>query len=132
MTPLQLKCLRESLNISQSQLAELVSVTSRSVRHWESGQRAIPDRVYDVLNDIDFSIDLRIDDYIDALTEETNYFHTEDVITISTYISDEDYRKNEDWPSVPFASCHRAYAVRLAKSIDLLGGRACIDGMFFN
>ena len=42
MTPTEFKRHRESLNLTQQQLADLWGNDARTIRRWESGQTSIP------------------------------------------------------------------------------------------
>ncbi len=52
MTPLTFKKLRETLNLSATELGELITppVNNRTVRRWESGKIALPSYAIDVIN----------------------------------------------------------------------------------
>lgn len=43
MTPAELKEARQSLGLTQTQLAEKLGVTLRAVQHYEGGSRQIPE-----------------------------------------------------------------------------------------
>ena len=47
MTPKQLKTWRRKLNITQSDAADMITVTVRCYQYWEAGGRKIPDLVAD-------------------------------------------------------------------------------------
>jgi putative transcriptional regulator len=41
MTPDELKAIRESLNLTQSELASLIGASVHALRKWEQGQRKV-------------------------------------------------------------------------------------------
>lgn len=58
MTGAELKTLREGLNLSAQELADILSIKAeRSVRRWEDGSRAVPDDVADAVEAIDRGTD---------------------------------------------------------------------------
>lgn len=45
MTPIRLRQIREKLNLSQQEIADILEVSSRSVRNWEKGHSPLPGSV---------------------------------------------------------------------------------------
>jgi transcriptional regulator with XRE-family HTH domain len=45
VTPIELTALRTSLGLSHAQLGEVLGLTSRAIRYYESGDRPIPKTV---------------------------------------------------------------------------------------
>lgn len=62
MTPAEFKTVRESLGLSAQWLASRLSVSLRSIRHWEDGEIPIPDGVAAEL--------LNLEDYVEAAADE--------------------------------------------------------------
>ena len=43
MEPIELRCRREALGLTQQELADILPVSQSAVAHWENGRRNIPD-----------------------------------------------------------------------------------------
>lgn len=109
MTPAELKTIRESLGLSCPQLAALLGVTERSVRHWEDEKYPIPGAVPDAIE----SIARDSDAHADALAARLRGA-PEPLLTV--YRSDADYHHAD--PASPYpASWHRAVAAQVRREI---------------
>jgi DNA-binding transcriptional regulator YiaG len=53
MTGAELQCMREACAVSREELADLVGVQSRTVKHWESGRATVPADVAAIMTSID-------------------------------------------------------------------------------
>jgi len=113
MTPAELRCLRESLGLTITELAVGIrhpgSLNERTVRRWESGPHSISKPNAEALA----RLVAYTDDSVRAIVEA----HRPGA-PIITYWDDEALHKAEPglWPSIP-ASWHRAVAWRAAQQI---------------
>lgn len=57
MTGAELQCMREACAVSREELADLVGVQSRTVKHWESGRATVPADVAAIMVSIDIMAD---------------------------------------------------------------------------
>lgn len=111
MAPIELKAVREWLAVSGDWLAAHLSVSSRTVRHWEEGKYPIPDGVrveVERLEDVTGEI---VGMNVAALLSENDP-------AVATYRTDEAY-----WETVPEggvrwpASWHRRVVMRVAQEV---------------
>lgn len=109
MTDAEFRVVREFLGLTGDWLAGHLSVTPRTVRHWEQGKYPIPDGVRLVIEDLE----ARTGEFIGALVPQLMDLPDPGVIT---YRTDAEY--HEAHPEVPFpASWHRAVVARLALEV---------------
>jgi len=113
MTPAELRCLRESLGMTITELALCVrhprSLNERTVRRWESGPHSISKPNAEAFA----RLVAYTDDSVHAIVEA----HRPGA-PITTYWDDEALHQAEPglWPALP-ASWHRAVAWRAAQQI---------------
>lgn len=104
--PAELKTTREHLGLSDTALADILGVSSRTVRHWEEGRYPIPAGLAATLT---------------AIEDETGRFvaeHTKRVAALAEPVF-ETYRSDAEYPhALPHtAAWHRAAAARVARAI---------------
>lgn len=104
MTPAELRVAREFLGLSTVQLAALLRVTDRTVRHWEEDKYPIPPGVAGELD----RLERRAADLAARLAREMG---AQPSPTLATYRTDADYREADPAGRLP-ASWHRAAAAR--------------------
>ena len=132
---LELKCLRESLHLSQQHLANIAGVKDRTVRYWESGHTKVPADVVISLKEINNDINIQIGEDLESLYKQGFFDDEPDdildegvpVLSIETYTNDKDYHASTDyknWPELPYSCLHRAYAMRLKNAIEADMGKA--------
>ena len=115
MTPAELRTLRESLNLTGEQLAQLFGVRDRTVRRWEAGEWTIPDDAADHLRRLDAQIERAVIEAVEAVERAPE--RPADAVLVR-YRTDADLaRYRPDMRSLP-ASVHGALVdrVRLAFS----------------
>ncbi|WP_421782590.1 DUF4447 family protein [Kiloniella litopenaei] len=71
MTPAEFKTLRESLWLSQQDVADLANVQKRTVQYWESGNRprGVPDDVSDLIKRLDALVEGTVLNVVEFITD---------------------------------------------------------------
>lgn len=112
MTPAEFKVVREFLGLTGDWLAEHLSVSGRTVRHWEQGKYPIPDGVRLAIEDLE----QRTGEFIGAIVDKLMDLPDPGVVT---YRDDAEY--HAAYPESPFpASWHRAVVARIAQEVPAL------------
>jgi transcriptional regulator with XRE-family HTH domain len=112
MTDAEFKVIREFLGLTGDWLAEYLSVSPRTVRHWEQGKYPIPDGVRLTIEDLE----TRTSEFIGRIVEHLMDLPDPAVIT---YRTDAEYHAAN--PDIPFpASWHRAVVARIALEVPAL------------
>ncbi|HVK16334.1 MAG TPA: DUF1870 family protein [Fimbriiglobus sp.] len=109
MTPAELRVVREFLGLTPEWLAGHLSVSPRTVRHWEAGKYAIPDGVRQEIEDLERRTGEFVSGIIDKLMDVPDP-------GVATYRDDAEYRAmhpNSEFP----ASWHRAVVARVAQEV---------------
>lgn len=114
MNHVELKCMRESLHLTVTQLASLVNVTERTVRYWETNKfkAGVPVDVSDVLEEMNL--------YIDQQTDSIGAMFPSDDGTyeLQVFLDDASYQASDHYmPQIPFASLHRCLKLRIKKAV---------------
>lgn len=109
MTDAEFKVVREFLGLTGDWLATHLSVSSRTVRHWEQGKFPIPDGVRLAMEDLE----RRTGEFIDGIVPQLLDLPDPGVVT---YRTDAEYRAAH--PEIPFpAAWHRAVVARVAQEV---------------
>ncbi|MGN8245219.1 helix-turn-helix domain-containing protein [Cellulomonas soli] len=109
MSPAELRVVREYLGLTGEALAAYLGVSSRTVRHWEAGQFAVPDGVRLELEQLEEITARAVDDAVAQLLDVPEP-------TVLVYRSDEEYRAAQPDTRLP-ASWHRAVIARAADRV---------------
>ena len=108
MNGIELKCLRENLNISAKELASLSGLKSdRTVRYWEAEKFPVPDDVQNLLLNIEFMKNTVLENYY-RFCDENKSVHNASGITLVAYPSQVDYEKYViESERFPYVRIHR-------------------------
>ncbi len=109
MTRAELRVVREFLGLSQCALGAVLSVSDRTVRHWEEGKYAIPERVRGEIEDLEAMTGR----FIGRAVERLNTMADPAVVT---YATDAEYWAAHPQVTLP-ASWHRAVIARTALEV---------------
>lgn len=109
MTDAEFKVVREFLGLTGDWLAAHLSVSPRTVRHWEQGKYPIPDGVRLAIEDLEVQTGAFVTGCIEQLQDLPDP-------GVVTYRSDEEYHAAH--PEIAFpASWHRAAVARIAQEV---------------
>lgn len=111
MTGADLKTLRESLNLSAQELADILDIKAeRSVRRWEDGSRAVPDDVAETV--------LELEDFVESLSKawakEMPRTPSKSAMVLLRYESAEVFQRYQG-QSIPYAYPHRFHSAALGR-----------------
>lgn len=120
MTPADLKIRREALALSQQWVAERLGVQDRAVRRWEAGERAIPDDVEDLLDEIEQHTQFIVDSTVDAIEDLIDAMREAPLgVDVAAYESDESLWAVHPEFAPRGASWHRAMLARVRDLLDV-------------
>jgi DNA-binding transcriptional regulator YiaG len=111
MSDAEFRVLRESLGLTADWLAGHLSVSNRTVRHWEQGKYPVPHGVGKTLRDLEEETAALVKETADELLED---YATGPQPEITVYRTDEAYLASDPEP-VRSASWHRAFVARVAQ-----------------
>lgn len=109
MTAAEFKVIREYLGLTGDWLAAHLTVSGRTVRHWEEGKYPIPDGVRLRIEEIETATDGMVGAAVAACLD------ARDPVML-TYRTDADYRTHHPGVAWP-ASWHRAIVARVAQEV---------------
>ncbi|MFG2970844.1 helix-turn-helix domain-containing protein [Streptomyces sp. NPDC048288] len=112
MSAAELRVVREFLGLTPEWLASHLSVSARTVRHWEAGKYAIPDGVRLEVEDLE----ARTGEFVTGVVEKLMDLPDPGVIT---YRDDAEYHAAHPESEFP-ASWHRAVVARIAQDVPAL------------
>lgn len=96
MTPAELRVVTEWLGLRQSDVATLLDVTERTVRHWLAGRYSIPDGVRLTIEQWEASTAQAVDDVVAALNDARD-------VSVAIYRTDEELwaarADTKPWPA---------------------------------
>ena len=117
-TPADLRVRREALGLSRAWLANRLGVAEQSVSRWESGARAIPDDVWEVLTEGEGRTEAVLDAIAEGLLTAPTWLEEPAPVDVVVYPTDERlwaaHPGFEPWP----ASWHRMICARIRDLTD--------------
>ncbi len=111
MSDAEFRVLRESLGLTGDWLAEHLTVSGRTLRHWEQGKYPVPHGVAKTLRGLERETAALVNDTVNEILAD---YATGDQPEIQVYRTDEDYLASDPEP-VRNASWHRAFVARVAQ-----------------
>lgn len=130
MTPAEFKTLRESLWLSQQDIADLADVQKRTVQYWEKGAsvRGIPGDVTDHIKRLDALVESAVLNVVDFIGDKASK-PTE--IVLLRYLSENDLKRYRPLEHEGFGSVkvHSAMIDRTRAALGRLGVKARITYM---
>ena len=114
MTGAELQTLREACHLSRDDLAELVSVEARTLKHWENGRSGVPSDVASAIQKLDDSINTHALQSIAKIQAAHNMESNSQLdILLIRYRSAADLRKHMPHLAHMPAAAHGAIAARI-------------------
>ena len=130
MTPAEFKTVRESLNLSGRDMANILGLKSdRTIRFWESGRSPVPDGAAAVLIGIDtavkHAVDRAVEREVEAIDEINRVPVSTGKTTIYRYRDDGQFARldPENYEALHYAKVHHAMIARLRVTLRRLGVR---------